>query len=225
MLGLRFSAGVLAINFCCRAALNLKPPQTWLKIFHNLITDTEIGYKMGLKTFELGGEGGALMGFSRHIGHALLLSHDPRAFKNWLQKTREGEDNNKTLELEAFGCQAYQVSALVLQQLGFGSNVSFGMACGAAPFYTKEMNLDGETMRWKAAYCWLESLIAGRNYPAELELRSYFKELTPNPAGQNQNLTLQTLYIEISKLRQNSSKWTWHLPKPSYEKTVEFLNS
>lgn len=225
VLGIRFSAVVLAINYSCRAALMSKPPQLWIKIYSDLITDTEIGYKMGLKTFELGGEGGALMGFSRHIGKALLLSNEPKSYRNWQQKTHDGQESDKKCELEFFGCQPYQVAALALQQLGFGSSVSFGMACGAAPYFSDEMNLDSETMRWKAAYVWLEALIAGRNYPADLSLRNYFRELTPQQSGQSPNLTLQSLYVEISKIRQNGSKWIWHLPKWSYEKTVEYLNS
>ncbi len=225
ILGIRYCAVVLAINGCCKMILSHKPSQTWVKLFQQMMTEVEIGYKMGLKSFALGGEGGALMGFSRHVGQAVLLANDPKSFRSWYHQAEDGQQKNAKAELELFGCHPYQVAALVLQQFGFGSTVSFGMACGAGTFKTKGEDLGEETLRWKAAYTWLEALIAGRNYPAELELRNFFKELAPSTGGQAQNLTLQSLYTEISKTRQNGSKWLWHLPRPSYEKTIELLDS
>lgn len=229
VLGIRYSAVVLAINFSCRAALQKKPPSTWRSIFEEMMVNVEIGYKLGGKAFDLGIEGGVLVGFANHCGIAVLLRHDPKTTKNYylaLKQMKEGAPADRKNEISLFGCEPYQVASLAMQQLGFGLEVALGVALGTGQLNPAFLEFDQGIARWKAAALWIHALRTGRSYPAEVDMRNYFSEITPPaPGATNQNVVLQALYTEVSKVKSQGSRWLWHLPRPSYEATMEFVEA
>ena len=76
-------------------------------------------------------------------------------------------------------------------------------------------------MRWKAAYLWIEALKEGRNFPGDLEMRNYFPSIAPPKERSQKNPVLEVLHTEVARVRKDGSQLTWHLPKPSYDKTAE----
>ena len=223
ILGPGFSSVVLAINLCCRQVLNTKPPSIWRTVFEEMMTNIEIGYRLGTRVFDLGVHGGSLMGFALTAGYALLLANQPKIFKEWSRVKNEGKTGHH--EVACFGCNAYQISSLLMQSLGFGHQVAIGIACGGGGVNEASFNVTDDILFWKAAYQWIEALRDGRNYPADPRIRTVFHELNPFQAsGQPRNMVLEVIYTEIAGLRQSGSKWTWHLPRPTYEETFEFLS-
>jgi len=225
ILGPRLSAVVLAVNLFCRVILSKKPTSAWRRILEETMTNIEIGYKLGARVFDLGVEGGSLIGFSISAGYGLLLAHNERAFKDWMFKRPADLSRDRKLELKFFNCEGYQISALALQQLGFGHEIAIGVACATGGLKNGHLDLERGAFHWKAAYKWVEALRDGRNYPADLQVRNYFPETAPSQPGQAKNVVLEVLYTEIAKVRQGGSKWTWHLPRPGYQQTMEYLAS
>ncbi len=214
-LGIRLCSVVLAINYTCQTVLAKKPPPLWKKLLQDTMTCVEIGYKLGAKASSLGIEGGALMGFSCHAGNLLLLAYDPSAYRKWTGLTKpEGK-----VAVDIFGCEPYQVSAFALQQLGFGHEVAIGAAVGNGRLDSKLITLDELTNLWKAALLWIDALREGRGYPAAMEIRQFFSEVTPPKEQSVKNPVLDVLYTEVARAKSEGSKWTWHLPKPSYDQT------
>jgi hypothetical protein len=222
-LGVRFCSVVLAVNFVGRNILSRKPPASWVKLFEDGMSSIEIGYVFGQRCADLGCPGGSIAAYARHIGLQCLMVARPKLYVKYLMFLKGNGELSSADYIDIFGCEPWQVSALVLQQLGFGSDLAFGCALASSTSDLQRTEISDSQLRWKAASLWIESLKRGRNYPAEKRFRTAFAELTPpeKPGQRNQNL--ETLYIEVAKLRGRAPKWTWHLPKRSYEATKESL--
>jgi hypothetical protein len=220
-LGIRFSSVVVGVNVCVRNVLKRKPGPGWRSLLHNLATDMEIGYKIGVRVGELGLEGGLLIGFFPYAGLGILSAVCPEEFKLWNRETKKYGTLGRKRVVEIFECEPYQVGALVLQQLGFGTEIAFGSALAVGKLNPKHISIDNGAKRWKAGYEWVHALKDGRNYPADVGIRKFFPAITPPTDRTKKNPMLEVLYTEVGKMRHEGSTWTWHLPKPGYERTKE----
>lgn len=220
-LGIRYTSVVLGINLTCAAILGTRPPSLWKRLFQEMMTWIEIGYRIGAKVPELGVEGGVLMGFANAAGLGLLLAENATAFKKWYAPPK---GPTTPFPAALFGCEPFQVSAFALQQLGYGHETAIAAALGSSKLKPKKVEYNRRTKYWHAALLWIEALREGRSYPAEPEIRQVFPEIAPPREQQHgQNLTLEVLYTEVAKVRSEGSTWTWHLPKPSYDQTMQVL--
>ena len=218
-LGVRLAAVILAINLTCRIILKDKPPPGWKQLFQEMITNIEIGYRIGAKVFEIGVEGGALLGFAREAGLALMLRENNKALRQCLKESGKSYSVDRQLARKLFGCEPYQVAALALQHLGFGHQLAIGFA-SAEDTFDGGQELEREAMRWKAAREWLDALRESRNYPASLASRNFYPELIPPRFGQARNTLLDVLYTEIAKIKDEGSRWNWHLTRPASEQAA-----
>jgi len=218
-LGPRLLAAVLAVNYSCRTILRYHPPAHWEKLFREMITLIEVGSKIGARVPKIGVEGGIIMGFARPIALAFLLVSFPKEFRKWY--LGGGEKKPKSFELEMFGCETYQVSSFVLQQLGFGAELAMGAALGTGPIAAKHLVVSDEAKRWKSAALWIDALAGGRSFPGNVEAREFFPELRVE--GGKPNTVLEVLYTEVGRVYKNGSAWTWHLPRPGYDETKRYL--
>ena len=220
-LGARFCSVILGINHTCGAVLSSSPPPLWRKLFVEMMTWVEIGYRIGARTPMLGVEGGSLIAFSRHAGSLLLMTAEPAGFRKWMAIARPSTETT----VDLMGCEPYQVSAMVLQQLGYGHQMAIGAAVANGRLNPRFMPVDETTMIWKAALLWIEALREGRGYPASPEMRQVFPEIAPSRESGMENPILKVLYTEVAKPRSEGSKWTWHLPKPDYDQTAALIAS
>jgi hypothetical protein len=222
-LGIRFSAVVLAVNFTTSSFLQTSPPVGWKRLVREMMTSVQIGYKLGAHVPDLGVEGGSLMGFSRHAGLGLLMADKPEEFAryNSLETKRARKKNRE--ETDLFGCSAFQVAALTIQQLGFGAEMALGTALGTGKLEPKHIRVGIDALRWKAAYLWIDALREERNYPADLEMRNFFPSIRPGPVGER-NVKLEMLHADVGRIMREGSSWLWHLPKPGYEQTQATLS-
>ncbi|NLF25720.1 MAG: hypothetical protein GX589_08725 [Deltaproteobacteria bacterium] len=218
ILGIRYSSVILAVNATMRSILKTKPSFGWRKLFENMMTDIEIGYRFGSHASEIGLEGGVVAAFAKNAGLGMLMAHDFPSYKKYSELcARHGRVGSK-LTVEIFGCEPYQVSAFLIQALGFGTDASFGIALGMGDLDASKLELREGVVYWRAAFRWIEALYAGRNYPADLKSRNAFMALRPSKEPGPKNPVLESLYAEVAKVRRQGSTWTWHLPKPDYER-------
>ncbi len=221
-LGIRFSAVVIAIHLYTHMVLRKKPKGDWEKFFKNLMTDIEIGYRFGSQVSFVGSEGGALLGFAGHSGLGLMMAADQDNYKKYLSVQKEKEEVSAEEEVEIFGCELYQISTLILQQLGFGTEFAMGVALASGRVDESGLDLSKQTYHWEAAHAWIRALREQRNYPREAKHREMFREVKPPPAGSGErNRRLEVLYTDIGRLNRSESEWKWHLPKPDYGETRE----
>ncbi|MCB0318043.1 MAG: hypothetical protein KDD56_04750 [Bdellovibrionales bacterium] len=208
-LGMKFSAVVLSVDVVCRMTLKTNPPSFWHKLFKDLITSVHIGYLFGAKCRELGLEAGAIMGFARYAGLVLLLASDHEKYRQLINS------KNANKQLELFGCQDYQVTAIALQKLGYGTDVALGAALGIGKIAAKHNSYSREVLTWKNTVNWIEALEQGKPYPEIRTANRFFPELVP--AGDNaKNLNLDALHADIKPLLANGSNWMWHVARGGY---------
>jgi hypothetical protein len=157
----------------------------------------------------LGCEHGMLVGFSQWAGSAVLLGRNARAYSELLDSFA-GPQSPRSEALRVFGCETYQAGSLVLQQLGFGADVATAAAVSVGDL--------------QAARRWVTALKSGVKYPSDLAAQQAFPELVLPPLcelGRDEvPAHLAMLYENIGKVRSENSKWTWHLPKDSYEESA-----
>ena len=221
VLGARFSAVVLAVNYFARTLEEqISSPllNFWLQF---LIDNVEIGYRIGGKTFAIGIEGGSLCGMSQATGQLILLAENPKAFTQYHKRLVANEKISKQELLDFFGCEPYQIASCVIQRFGFGRDLALGIALSHANRSTTgDVENDPGIIRWKACSQWIASLVSGMNYPADPEMRRFFEELTP-PVKGDRNMNLEVLYTEVTKVRQKHSEWEWHLSRSTRSTPTE----
>lgn len=217
-LGLSYCSVVIAVNTLTRLLLKSKPPPIWQSFLKDMMSSIEVGSILGSKIPGFGESCGALMGFAEHAGQSILLMQNPKGFKEWRLQRAKGR-SARAIELQTFGCELYQVSALVLQHLGFGIDVAVGSAVGIGDLHPEHLALGDSILCWKAAIAWIDALKKGRDMPAETRMREFFPAIAPSRAAGEKNLTLGVLYTQVAKVKGAGSNWTWHLPLPSYEAT------
>lgn len=218
-LGIRFTSVVLGIHLYTNLFLRKKPPLGWRSFLQDLINNVELGYRFGSHAHALGSEAGALCGFVEHAGLGLAMATEPERYKEYLALRRAKPKLTGKDEVEVFGCELYQLSTLIVQQLGFGTNFAMGIALSSGNFEEYEVEIDEEAFRYEAAIRWIQALRLGNNYPREEKHRAMFSELKPPKPGGERNKRLEVLYTEVGRLKSNPSLWMWHLPKPDYDKT------
>ncbi len=221
VLGLRVSAAVLAVNYTFSAVLKTHPPPLWKALLQETMSNIEIGTKVGARVGAIGMHGGIVVGFARGAGLGMLLAQDPNVYKRW--RFEKDAYTSAKSQIDAFGCEIYQVSALILQQLGFGPEMGVGAALGAGRLANAAIHRTEEVELWRAAFQWIDALRDGRGYPPLEEDRTFFQELDPRVGSQTKNPILSVLYTEVSKVKNEGSSWTWHLPRDTYEATADLL--
>jgi hypothetical protein len=223
ILGVKASSIILAINCICERTLNSGPAtRIWAPLFKEMMSEIEIGYHFGTTVERVGHERGMLIGFSRLAGLALLLIKSPKAFTTWYDATLGKIDDRADL-VRIFGCEPYQVSAMLMQQLGLGAEVALATASTLGDLDTTVVEREPILQTWRATYLWLYALKDGNDAPSCDTARATFAELCIAPGAQVIPEHLAMLQEQVAEVRHNQSVWTWHLPLPSYEETAQAI--
>lgn len=224
-LGVPMASVVVAVNFSCSKTLSdlssiSEGKLLWKTVFSELMTFVEIGSRFGIRVRELGAAAGALAGFGVGCGMLVALVENPRELKLWLSKAPPMPSSIETL-----GAELSQISGFLLQHLGFGHEAATGAAFGSGLNNLSPLVFTPDTTVWISACRWIESLRYSRNYPREATLRAVFPSITPPAVGSGvRNNILEALYADVAGVVRDGSKWTWHLPRGSYEETEKLLN-
>lgn len=221
-LGVKTSAIMLAINSICECALNSGPSnRVWAPLFKEMMSEIEMGYHFGTNVKRVGHERGMLVGFSRLGGFAVLMTRFPKAFADWYISTKGTGDSAHALR--AFRCEPYQVSSVLMQHLGLGSQVAVATASMVGGINHEVFEVSPEMSSWTATYKWLHALKRGELAPQCEHARNAFEELRIERVDGETPEHLNLLFRQIAELRNDSSSWTWHLPLPTYEETAQAI--
>lgn len=222
ILGVKASAVMLAINCICERTLDSGPSnRIWSPLFKEMMSEIEVGYHLGTSVERVGHEQGMLVGFSRLAGLVVLLTRFPDAFTRWYTDTAGSDNSAKTLS--TFGCEPYQVSSILMQHLGLGAEIAIATASILGGIDNQIIELKPTMKNWAATYHWIHALKNGHDAPSCAESRAAFAELSPKGAATHTPEHLALLREQVEELRQSQSKWTWHLPLPSYEETAKAI--
>ena len=223
VLGVKASAIILAINAICERALDSGPStKVWSPLFKEMMSEIEIGYHLGLSLDRVGHEQGMLVGFSRLAGLALLLISSPKAFATWYEQTK-GDTTNRRDAALTFGCEPYQVSSILMQHLGLGTEVALATASTLSSAESTVIEVQPTIQTWRATYHWLHALKNGHDSPTCDTARMTFTELCPPEDPQRVPEHLSMLREQIAEVRESHSLWTWHLPFATYEETAQAI--
>jgi len=223
ILGVKACSIILAINSICERALDSGPStKVWSPLFKEMMSEIEIGYHLGLSLDRVGHEQGMLVGFSRLAGLALLLISSPKAFTSWYERTK-GDTKNGAEIARIFGCEPYQVSSMLMQHLGLGTEVALATASTLMDADTVVIEVQPSVQTWRATYHWLHALKNGEESPSCETARMTFAELCAAEDPQRVPEHLSMLREQIAELRGSHSLWTWHLPFSTYEETAQAI--
>lgn len=223
LLGVKASAIILAINSICERTLDSGPSaKVWSPLFKDMMSEIEIGYHLGLSLEQVGHEQGMVIGFSRLAGLALLLVSDPKGFTRWFEETK-GHASDRRLTNLTFGCEPYQVSSILMQHLGLGTQVALATASTLGHDHATIIEVQPTLQTWRAAYHWLHALKQGDNAPSCSTARTTFAELCTGESEEHSPEHLTMLREQIADVRQSQSLWTWHLPFSTYEETARAI--
>ena len=223
ILGVKASALILAINCICERTLDSGPAtKVWSPLFKDMMSEIEIGYHLGLSVGRVGHEQGMLVGFSRLAGLALLLIKDQKTFGVWYENTK-GDSTDRQETALAFGCEPYQVSSILMQHLGLGTEVALATASTLAGGDTTIIEAQPTMQTWRATYHWLHALKNGEESPSCGIARETFSELCVPHDRQRVPEHLSMLREQVAEVREAQSLWTWHLPYATYEETAQAI--
>ncbi|WKZ56541.1 MAG: hypothetical protein QY326_07370 [Bdellovibrionota bacterium] len=221
-LGIRLSGIVLSISYTVQCLFRSDIGTHWRSLLQETMNSTEIGSIFGTKVVSLGSELGTVLGFGRYLGQIIMMAYNKDYHKACFAPNKP---NDPALQIDRYGCESYQVGAFGLQELGFGADVAMSLVLAAGNLHNMHIEVTPQLTYLRGAFLWIDALHLGRNYPAEVAARSLFPEITP-PREQNaRNQQLESLHAEISRVRSKGSSWTWHLPFPSYEETMEWITA
>lgn len=217
VIGVRYAGCVTAISFVCHEVLQAGVSERlWVPLLRDLMNSIEMGHHLGSTVSGLGAESGLLIGFSQHVGRAILLiSSCQRGLR-----FSELKDQSPAFWLSNFGCEPYQVSSLVLQHLGFGTHIASTAATTLGNFVGHIQDHDETTKVWSAAHDWISSLAQGRRRPVRLHSQRFFPELHGSATEGEIATFLEMLYSQIDSVREHNSSWTWHLPEKVHHESA-----
>ena len=223
ILGVKASALILAINSICVRTLDSGPAtKVWAPLFKEMMSEIEIGYHLGLSLDRVGHEQGMLVGFSRLAGLALLLISDQKTFGAWYEKTN-GDATHRREAFLAFGCEPYQISSILMQHIGLGTEVALATASTLAGGDSTIIEAQPSLQTWRATYHWLHALKNGGESPVCETARATFSELCTPDDIQRVPEHLAMLREQVAEVREAQSLWTWHLPYATYEETAQAI--
>lgn len=222
ILGVKAAAVMLAINTICERTLNSGPAnRVWSPLFKDMMSEIEVGYHLGTSVEMVGHEQGMLVGFSRLAGLAVLLTRFPDDFTRWYTETKGANEPERALQ--AFGCEPYQVSSILMQHLGLGAEIALATASVLGGIDTEIIEVKPTMRHWAATYHWIHALKNGQDAPACHEARSAFSELYAADGTVRAPEHLRLLREQVGEINKSQSQWTWHLPLPSYEETAKAI--
>jgi hypothetical protein len=187
-----------------------------------MMSEIEIGYHLGLSLDRVGHERGMLVGFSRLAGLALLLISDQKTFGAWYETTKGDATHRRETSL-AFGCEPYQISSILMQHLGLGTEVALATASTLAGDDSTIIEAQPSLQTWRATYHWLHALKNGYESPSCETARATFSELCAPHDIQRVPEHLALLREQVAEVRESQSLWTWHLPYATYEETANAI--
>lgn len=222
LLGVKSSSLILAINCMCELALDSGPAgRVWTPLFKEMMAEIEIGYHLGIHVDKIGAEQGMLVGFARLGGLAVLLCSHPSEFSDWYLTTQGKSHPKEAIAL--FGCEPYQVSALLLQHVGFGAEVAMSAAVTLGHLHPAVVEAKPTIELWNTTFHWLQALKAGERAPRNVAARESLNQMAHVLNGDVVPLHLQALLDSVQQVRAGNSAWTWHLPFNSYEETAQAM--
>lgn len=222
VLGVKASAVILAINCICERTLDTGPSaRIWAPLFKEMMTEIEIGYHFGLSFDRVGHEQGMIVGFSRLAGLAVLLGHYPKQFGSWYGATAGHGTSQQALD--AFRCEPYQVSSMLMQHLGLGTEVALATASTLGDIHASIVEVKPAIATWRATYRWVHALKDGKSVPDCESARETFSELCIKAGETRVPSHISMLLQQVAELRKSYSAWTWHLPLSTYEETAKAI--
>jgi hypothetical protein len=190
-------ASVIAATHLHRMTAKKVPPKIWQDVADEVNIQMQTGIHVGTEVDSIGRPIGLLMGAVRYLAFALVASTNESIYRNF-RRELVGKDKlfDTRGELAAWGCHHLQVSALVVQSLGYGIAPATGIAADSMPDAVEAGEM---AQRWFAARRWIESMLEEERIPVEFSPESKFglAELTKIARIQRQ---VDDLYAQESSI-------------------------
>jgi len=145
------------IHAICRRLATRQHERIWRPILDDALLRAQLGFFVGERRGSFGSGRGMLAGFAGKAGLAVLIaSGDLEQARTALDRLAGGE-NVSTVGQEVYGCDALQVSAMMLSASGCGRDAGFGTVSYASQEQMEILEND-EQKAWRAAFTICEKI-------------------------------------------------------------------
>lgn len=197
----------LSITLVARRVRRLCDDEQWKRLYGYMRVHMELGHAVGSTVEHVGGANAMLVAALRYLGVAMLMIKDLEKYKAYRREAIKKDVLFDTkLEESSFGCSHFQIAALLLQHLGYGSQIGDAMYASqnarCHDFASWLPKQDEFTQCWSASLLWTESL--HNMGKISDELRGNEDLFLPDESI----MDLQSL---ARVLRDKGSSWDWPL--------------
>lgn len=169
---------------------------SWETLSKAFLANTEIGFILGSAIPQVGAADGVLIGGIRFAALASFMLRSSEHYEK-IKKNKHKPDVQN--EMQTFKCNHCQISAIILQSLGFsGSTFDYSKALN---FTNTELLTDKRLNSWRTAINIIDS-IKEKSY--QLKDSSLKRSFRDNTASHLENLQTQILHV-----LKNGSSFTW----------------
>lgn len=152
-------ASILGVIYIYRRINRVAKEQVWESQLQEVNIQLSVGARLGIAIPNIGPSVGVMLGGLRGLSLGLFLAKDEKGFRAYRRSLNSsGELFNRTMEFTAWGCDHVQISAKLIQALGFGLPFSGGFCFGLTSTSQLELESDPEYYRWHIAEKWINSL-------------------------------------------------------------------
>ncbi len=174
------------------------PGEEWPKLSYHLYAGIDLGYLLGASIARIGSVTGMLVGAMRPIALSAFGKRDAAGFKNYRKHLKlKSIINDPAMEMTTWGCTSQKVSALLLQQFGFG--IEYTRHFVQALENTLDEHLEGKAIAIRVASRWVDGLFY-HDSPPTSSLGDEFD------ISQHK---LEALAAKLDKIKQDHTKNHW----------------
>jgi len=160
---------VLAIRYLTNKIEAQCNEKIWLVLSQEFRAQLQVGIHVGRQIPSLGAARGLLAGGLRSLALAVMVRKDNKLFREYRRVIhRKNVLFDIPTELELWGCNHLQISAVILQSFGFGISAAKGLGVGLYPNSLLDSVLDEPGKLWRDSALWIEAVVTSDKPGQEL---------------------------------------------------------
>ncbi len=159
-------AGMIGLLYFYRRVKNFTSQLVWDDVRPGILSAVEAGGHIGSAMSRIGMAMGTCVGGLGLLSLCLFQKQDEKAFKEYRRYLRSAKlPFDLSLEMSTWGCTRFNVSAVLMQLLGFGVPVASAYSQGLTCTNPLGQGLTPEAYRFKITSLWLDSLLCSGEIP------------------------------------------------------------
>lgn len=160
---------LIGFNYFLRRLKKFISEQPFTEFSARVQKQLEIGYEVGSGVAQIGPERGMLASGIRAVSYGLYMIKDFDEYSKLMNRfAADNKLSDLSLEEERFGCNHLQISAVLMQSMGFGVSASIGIGLGLDVKLEGKISLEEESTLFKLAGMISEQIQMTGSFPRQM---------------------------------------------------------